>query len=296
MSAPEIQCLADLWGHLLFRDFLNAFRKLLKEKGMNDWIEVFRVGRHTDSGGNTQDWTFKDLEKIASSYNPQEHEAPIVIGHPETDSPAYGWIEALKVEGEKLLAKPGQLVEQFKDWIRKGLYKKVSIALYPDLTLRHVGFLGAMPPAVKGLQDIRFQEKGKFTIYLSDIKMEGGMEMSRGQKIRPRMERATAIGHKFVALAEEKMKSDKSLSYDEAMTEVQKENLELISELESRPTERLGPKMSPRMERARTIGYQIVSLVEEKMKADKNLSYAEAMTEVQKGNRELILEFIRTEE
>ena len=137
-----------------------------------DWFEIFKVGKHTDSGGHTKEWTLKDLEEIASSYNSEEHEAPIVIGHPEMDSPAYGWIEALRVEGEKLLAKPKQLVDQFKDWVRKGLYKKVSIALYPDLTLRHVGFLGGMAPAVKGLKQAAFGDKKAAWIIESDFFMD----------------------------------------------------------------------------------------------------------------------------
>ena len=34
--------------------------------------------------------------------------------------------------------------------------KKRSASFYPDGRLRHVGFLGAAPPAVKGLADIGF--------------------------------------------------------------------------------------------------------------------------------------------
>jgi len=124
-----------------------------------DLIEIFKIGTHTDSAGKTREWTDKDLEEIASLYNPEINEAPIVIGHPDHDSPAYGWVESLKVDGGKLLAKVKDVAEEFKDWVRRGLYKKVSIALYPDLGLRHVGFLGATPPAVKGLKQATFGEK-----------------------------------------------------------------------------------------------------------------------------------------
>lgn len=126
-----------------------------------DWIEIFRAGRHTDSAGQTRDWTAADLATIARQYDPAHHEAPIVLGHPAHDAPAYGWIEALKVEGDRLLAKPRQLAAEFVQWVRDGKYKKVSIALYPDLTLRHLGFLGAMPPAVKGLAPAAFADAGR---------------------------------------------------------------------------------------------------------------------------------------
>lgn len=135
----------------------------LEYNGM--WIEVFKTGIWTDSNGNTRAWTEEDLDKIASSYDPREHEAPIVIGHPKDNAPAYGWVEALKREGEKLLAKIKPTAKEFVEWVRKGLYKKVSISLYPDMRLRHVGFLGAVPPAVKGLSPVGFGDgEGAFLI------------------------------------------------------------------------------------------------------------------------------------
>ena len=121
------------------------------------WIAVFRTGRHTDSAGNTKDWTEKELDHIANAYNPAEHEAPIVIGHPKTDDPAYGWVAGLKREGETLYAKFKQLVPEFVDMVKRGLFSKRSIAVYPDLTLKHIGFLGAAAPAVKGLPNVKFE-------------------------------------------------------------------------------------------------------------------------------------------
>jgi hypothetical protein len=132
-----------------------------------DWLEIFKTGRHTDSAGQTRDWTADDLATIARQYDPAHHEAPIVLGHPAHDAPAYGWIEALKVEGDRLLAKPKQLAEELTQWVRDGKYKKVSIALYPDLTLRHLGFLGAQPPAVKGLAQAAFGERADW-IHMDD--------------------------------------------------------------------------------------------------------------------------------
>lgn len=124
---------------------------------MNDWIEVFRAGTHTDSAGRQRTWTEEDLQKIAESYDPEYHEAPVVVGHPKDNAPAYGWVESLKVEGGKLLAKFKQVAEEFADAVKAGRFKKRSISLYPNMTLRHVGFLGAQPPAVKGLADIKFE-------------------------------------------------------------------------------------------------------------------------------------------
>lgn len=61
-----------------------------------DWIEIFRAGDYGPKGRYSE----ADLDRIASSYDPALHEAPVVIGHPEHDRPAYGWVEALKREGK----------------------------------------------------------------------------------------------------------------------------------------------------------------------------------------------------
>lgn len=130
----------------------------MKFKGLDDWIEVFRTGTHTDSAGNTRDWKEDDLKKISENYNPGENEAPIVIGHPADSAPAYGWVEKIKTEGDILLAKFKDVIPEFADMVEKGMFKKRSISLSPDLDLRHIGFLGAMPPAVKGLADLSFND------------------------------------------------------------------------------------------------------------------------------------------
>ena len=126
------------------------------------WMPIFKTGTHTDSAGNEKTWTEAELDTIVQKYQPQAHEAPAVIGHPEHNSPAWGWVEGLKREGNILLARFQGLVPEFVEMVRKGLFKKRSISLYPDMTLRHVGFLGAMPPAVKGLPDVAFADKDKF--------------------------------------------------------------------------------------------------------------------------------------
>lgn len=97
------------------------------------WIPVFKTGTHTDSSGNEKTWTDADLDKIAASYHPAGHEAPVVIGHPKDNGPAWGWVEGLKREGDILYAKFKDLVPEFVDMVRKGLFKKRSISLYPDL-------------------------------------------------------------------------------------------------------------------------------------------------------------------
>ncbi|MGA9292444.1 MAG: hypothetical protein WBV81_07620, partial [Ignavibacteriaceae bacterium] len=136
-------------------------------------FEIFRTGKHTSDKGITNEYTNEDLDKIASNYNPQEHEAPIVIGHPKTNAPAYGWIEKLKRVGDKLIAFPKQLNKEFEELVKSGAFKKRSISITPDFKLNHVGFLGAAAPAVKGLKDVEFSEEQEFSNFeFDDISLE----------------------------------------------------------------------------------------------------------------------------
>lgn len=133
------------------------------------WVPVFKTGTHTDSEGRTKTWTEADLDKIINSYDPKNEEAPAVIGHPKSNSPAYGWVENLKKEGNFLYAKFKQLVPEFVNMVERGLFKRRSISIRDDGSLRHVGWLGAMPPAIKGLPNIQFDSNEGRTIEFSEI-------------------------------------------------------------------------------------------------------------------------------
>ena len=131
-------------------------------------IHIFKTGTHTDSSGKTLTFSESDLATAIAAYDPALHQAPIVVGHPKTDNPAYGWVQALTGDGGNLFAMPEQVNPEFSEQVAAGAYKKVSASFYPPNSptnpvkdtyyLRHVGFLGAEPPAIKGLQPIEFSE------------------------------------------------------------------------------------------------------------------------------------------
>lgn len=131
-------------------------------------IHIFKTGTHTDSHGQTLTFSESDLAAAVAAYDPNLHQAPIVVGHPKTDAPAYGWVQSLTGNGGNLFATPEQVNTEFSEQVAAGSYKKVSASFYPPNSpanpakgayyLRHVGFLGAEPPAIKGLQPIEFNE------------------------------------------------------------------------------------------------------------------------------------------
>ena len=134
--------------------------------GFEDWVPIFMGGKQTDSNGKSHDGD-ELIEKAVKTFDPQYHEPPAVLGHPEHDKPAYGWVEGLRKVAEDvkgigkvnvLYAKFKDVVPEFAQAVKDGLFKKRSASFYPDGRLRHVGFLGAMPPAVKGLANLKFAQ------------------------------------------------------------------------------------------------------------------------------------------
>ncbi|MBW1989069.1 MAG: hypothetical protein JRI97_05935 [Deltaproteobacteria bacterium] len=128
-------------------------------KGLDDWVEIFAGGPQTDSAGRTHDGDVL-IDRALASFDPARHEPPLVVGHPVHDAPAYGWVRELRADVRNgvrvLLARFRQVAPQLAKLVAAGAYKKRSAAFYPDGALRHVGFLGAAPPAVKGLADVAF--------------------------------------------------------------------------------------------------------------------------------------------
>lgn len=131
-------------------------------------LAVFAPGTHTAMDGRTITFTPEDCIDLANSYDPSVSEAPFVIGHPSLTAPAYGWAERLEYRDGIVYAAPRQVNPAFAEAFNAGSYKKRSLSIYqPDspgnpkpghFYARHVGFLGAVPPGVKGLPDAQFAE------------------------------------------------------------------------------------------------------------------------------------------
>lgn len=142
-------------------------------------IEIFKIGKHTATNGQTLPFDETMLADAVKGYDPKLHEAPVVVGHPKDNHPAFGWIDHLELKDGVVLAHPKQVDADFAELVEQGKYKKRSASWYlPDspnnpkpgtLYLRHVGFLGAMPPALKGLKDVQFNEAEQGVVEFSDV-------------------------------------------------------------------------------------------------------------------------------
>lgn len=143
------------------------------------WDKIAKTGTYIDMHGNIYTFTSDDFKEIAENYKLQEEKAPIVIGHPKTDSPAFGWVKELRANGDYLEAEYEQVSDDIKKAVSDGSYKYKSISLFSSLKkLKHVGLLGATPPAISGLGQISFSKENEDTIlYFTENINTGEKEM-----------------------------------------------------------------------------------------------------------------------
>lgn len=88
-----------------------------------------------------------------------------------------------------LAASPKELDPAFFELVRAGRFKTVSASFYlpnsPNnpkpghLYLRHVGFLGAAAPAVKGLKPVEFSEHEEGVVAFTDIPLSSLFSLGR---------------------------------------------------------------------------------------------------------------------
>lgn len=134
-------------------------------------LEIFRAGTHTSAAGESFDYDEQSLREMAVAYDRFAGKpAPVVLGHPQEGEHAIegGFVRGLVAAGRSLYA-IAEISVNFVDLVRKGRLLATSAAFYrphgdarnpvPGVWfLRHFGLLGAVPPAVKGLERLDFSE------------------------------------------------------------------------------------------------------------------------------------------
>lgn len=146
---------------------MRAARKVAAMNAPAAALEIFKAGTHVTHDGRKLTFTDADVRDLVDSYEPAVSEAALVVGHPVTDDPAYGWAQSLSLSKDGLvLAVPHQVEPQFAELVNAGRYKNISASIYlPDSPgnpkpgrhyLKHIGLLGAVKPAVQGLRSASF--------------------------------------------------------------------------------------------------------------------------------------------
>ncbi|MGM4981878.1 hypothetical protein [Rhizobium sp. 11_C7_N12_5] len=158
-------------------------------------IEVFRSGTFKPMEGDAITYSAADLKTIGDVYDRANAPAPIVIGHPKTDAPAFGWVDSFDYDAssDRLFANVSEVYPAFADAVRAGNYKKVSMSFFRPTEPanpvpgswypKHVGFLGGAAPAVAGLANVQFAADAAtvtFTSNFGDPGSEQAASLFRG--------------------------------------------------------------------------------------------------------------------
>jgi hypothetical protein len=175
----SLASLAAAWG--------NTFN--LMSKLENQWIDIFRAGKFHAGTDKECQFTAQDVQQIVDNYDPAQYEAPAVIGHPKHDAPAFAWFSEVRRVGDKLQGKPRQVNAEFEKAVEDGRFKNRSAKVLQTAkgwTLRHVGFLGAQLPEVKGLAPIQFGGEDEKAIEI-EFSEETGMTDAEQRTFNERM-------------------------------------------------------------------------------------------------------------
>jgi hypothetical protein len=111
------------------------------------------------NGINVTKEFIKQIHDATKTRQYQNDKFPFVKGHPKDDDPAYGWGEKenIFIDGKdghlKLKTTEDNYQPEFLEQLKKKLFGPLSIKLRPeDLSVKHIGFFGAVPTAVTNLE------------------------------------------------------------------------------------------------------------------------------------------------
>lgn len=121
-------------------------------------LEVFRADTRASRG-----ITSADIAEAASIYDPANAPAGICLGHPKSDTPAFGRVKSFRADGASLFATiPVQ--PELIDGVKKETLLNRSLAFFSrnheanprpgKLYPRHLGFLGASAPGIPGMKPL----------------------------------------------------------------------------------------------------------------------------------------------
>lgn len=131
-------------------------------------VDIFAVGKWNGDAYNR-----KDLRDMVESFYRLNMKVPLKLGHSEMQrwfgqddgAPALGWIDNLYEDNGKLFADFTGVPDVIAEMMQKDLYRGKSAEIYWDFTssdgkvyprvLRAVALLGADPPAVNTLGDLK---------------------------------------------------------------------------------------------------------------------------------------------
>jgi hypothetical protein len=95
----------------------------MPQHNLTPWICIARAGTFQDSSGREHTFTADDLQGLAAGYNPQQSEAPLVLGHPKDNEPACGWVHRLNRSGCRLYAQFAHVPAEVRKLVQDRRYR-----------------------------------------------------------------------------------------------------------------------------------------------------------------------------
>ena len=139
---------------------------------LDGWIDVARTGTWRDSKGQTVSLSRQNFDSYVAAHAAGDP-APIVVGHPAHDSPAFAWVEGMRRAGDRLQVKLRDIQPKFREAVESGLYAARSVAIDGG-RIRHVGFLGGKAPAIPGLVPTQFAGEAERAIEFAAAELAAG--------------------------------------------------------------------------------------------------------------------------
>lgn len=166
-------------------NFCCAIRKENLKVMDKKFFRVFRAGKYPQGTISV-----KDINEIASSYDPQYHEAPLTVNHDDW-SPALAVVEEVKAEGTDLLVSFKDVADEAYAANKKFKRPSVEIVDYDfgDVTKKYLRAVTLTNfPQVKSMDKIQFGENSTF-FFMEDLTLN----LIKGKKM---------FNEKIIALAQ----------------------------------------------------------------------------------------------
>lgn len=186
---------------------------------------ILKTGSFKDSNGKEHNFTTADLDKIVDNFNNNHNRVPVCVGHPKSNSPAYGWLNSVKRIGENLYCDFKDVQNEFKTAVKEGLFKNRSISLDKDFNIRHLAFLGGQAPAIKGLEEFCFEgdensteiEINEFTDY--EENENGKDNQVTTEELQKQLDSANAENERLKAELEAKKQAEQTKDFEDFCAE-----------------------------------------------------------------------------
>lgn len=208
-------------------------------------VEIFKAGKW-----NGDEYTIADLDELVTNFALVGYKPPVKLGHTEDPSAlAYGWVEGLSRQGDRLIAQLSSVPKPVAETIRLRQLDTVSVEVFYNLdrdgtkyrrALAAVALLGAHPPAVSDLKPLHrslsilrqdFEGVRAYTVNIKETKTMADKDPAASAadvaKLQADLAAATALVTKLSTTVE-KLSTDaiKVTELNQTIETLKKENAE----------------------------------------------------------------------